>query len=229
MPNLKDMPKEERLERMRHSAAHIMAEAVLEIFPEAKLGIGPPIDNGFYYDFELPRALTLDDLPAIEERMRARVDSNVPFQPSEISKDDARKIFHDQPYKLELIEEIPPDEVIGLYKQGEFVDLCHGPHVEKTGDVAPFKLQSVAGAYWRGSEKNPMLQRIYGLLFDTKQELDDYLERLEEAARRDHRKLGRELELFTSSELVGAGPAVAPAEGRDRSGGCSRTTSWRRS
>jgi threonyl-tRNA synthetase len=211
MPKLSEMPKEERLERMRHSAAHIMAEAVMEMFPEAKLGIGPPIDNGFYYDFELPRPLTQDDLPEIEERMRKRIDSNVPFQPSAITKDEARSMFQDQPYKIELIDEIPPDEEIGLYRQGEFVDLCHGPHVETTGEVAPFKLNSVAGAYWRGSEKNPMLQRIYGLLFDSQQELDDYLQRLEEFEKRDHRKLGRELGLFMSSELLGSGlPILLP-------------------
>ena len=210
MPNLKDMPKEERLERYRHSAAHIMAEAVTEVFPEAKLGIGPPIDNGFYYDFELPRPLSTDDLPDIEERMRKRIASNVPFEPSQASKDEAAKLFKDQPYKLELIRDIPDAEV-GLYRQGEFVDLCQGPHVERTGDVPAFKLMSVAGAYWRGSEKNPMLQRIYGALFDTKEELDEYLQRLDEADRRDHRKLGRELQLFMSSELVGSGlPTLLP-------------------
>jgi threonyl-tRNA synthetase len=210
MPELKDMPKEERLERMRHSAAHIMAEAVMEMFPTAKLGIGPPIDTGFYYDFELPRALTLDDLPDIEERMRKRIESNVPFEPSAISKDEARKRLHDQPYKLELIDEIEDAEV-GLYRQGDFIDLCQGPHVSRTGEVPAFKLMSVAGAYWRGSEKRPMLQRIYGALFDTKEELDDYLQRLEEFERRDHRKLGRELHLFMSSELVGAGlPILLP-------------------
>jgi threonyl-tRNA synthetase len=144
MPELKDMSKEERLERMRHSAAHIMAEAVTEIFPTARLGIGPPIDNGFYYDFELPRALTLDDLPDIAERMQKRIASNVPFEPSAITKDEARKRFHDQPYKLELIDEIE-DAQVGLYQQGDFVDLCQGPHVSKTGEVAPFKLMSVAG------------------------------------------------------------------------------------
>ncbi len=210
MPELKDMPREERLERMRHSAAHVMAEAVMEIFPTAKLGIGPPIDNGFYYDFELPRPLTLEDLPDIEERMRNRIESNVPFEPSAITKDEARKRFHDQPYKLELIDEIEDAEV-GLYQQGEFIDLCQGPHVSKTGEVPAFKLMSVAGAYWRGSEKRPMLQRIYGALFDTKAELDDYLQRLEEFERRDHRKLGRELQLFMSSELVGSGlPILLP-------------------
>ena len=168
MPEFKDMAKEERLERMRHSAAHIMAEAVVEMFPDAKLGIGPPIDTGFYYDFQLPRTLSTEDLPEIEERMRKRIESNVPFEPSAITKDEARGIFGDQPYKIELIDEIPEDEEIGLYRQGEFVDLCHGPHVEKTGEVPDFKLMSVAGAYWRGSEDRPMLQRIYGALFDTR-------------------------------------------------------------
>jgi threonyl-tRNA synthetase len=210
MPNLKDMPKEERLERYRHSAAHIMAEAVTGMFPEARLGIGPPIDNGFYYDFELPRALSTDDLPDIEERMRKRIESNVPFEPSQVTKDEAAKLFEDQPYKLELIRDIP-DAKVGLYKQGEFVDLCQGPHVDRTGEVPAFKLMSVAGAYWRGSEKNPMLQRIYGALFDTKEELEEYLQRLDEADRRDHRKLGRELQLFMSSELVGSGlPILLP-------------------
>jgi threonyl-tRNA synthetase len=204
MAKLSDMPKEERLERMRHSAAHIMAEAVMEMFPEAKLGIGPPIDSGYYYDFGLSRALTMDDLPVIEEKMRARIESNVPFEPSLISRDEARKLFADQPYKLELIDEIP-DEELGLYRQGEFVDLCQGPHVERTGEVADFKLMSVAGAYWRGNERNPMLQRIYGALFDTKEELEAHLELIEEAARRDHRRLGRELDLFSFHEEFGPG------------------------
>jgi threonyl-tRNA synthetase len=210
MPDLKNMPKEEQLAQKRHSAAHIMAEAVVVDFPDAKLGIGPPIDNGFYYDFELPRALTLEDLPVIEERMRQRVKSDVPFVLSKISKDEARKIFKDQPYKLDLLEELP-DDGVGLCQHADFLDLCRGGHVDKTGEVPAFKLMSVAGAYWRGSEKNPMLQRIYGALFDTKEELDDYLQRLAEFERRDHRKLGRELGLFMSSELLGSGlPILLP-------------------
>ena len=204
MSDLKQVTKVERLERMRHSAAHIMAEAVMEMFPKARIGIGPPIDTGFYYDFDLPRTLTLDDLPVIEEKMRKRIDSDVPFEPSLITKDDARQRFADQPYKLELIEEIA-DEKVGLYRQGEFVDLCQGPHVERTGQVPEFKLMSVAGAYWRGDEKKPMLQRVYGALFDTKAELEEYLERIEEAARRDHRRLGRELDLFSFHEEFGPG------------------------
>jgi threonyl-tRNA synthetase len=206
----KDAAKADRLYRMRHSAAHIMAEAVLEMFPEAKFGIGPPIDSGFYYDFELPRPLTPEDLPAIEERMRARMASGVPFEHSEMSKPDALRQFRDQPFKIELIEGIP-DESVSLYRQGAFLDLCEGPHVERTSDVPPFRLLNVAGAYWRGDEKRPMLQRIYGALFETQEELDDYLHRLEEAQKRDHRKLGRDLELYMTSDLVGSGlPLLLP-------------------
>ncbi len=204
MAELEQLTKEERLHRMRHSAAHVMAEAVLEMFPEAKLGIGPPIDSGFYYDFELPRALSTEDLPVIEEKMRARIESDVPFEPDQISKGEARKVFADQPYKLELIQEIE-DAKVGLYRQGKFMDLCQGPHVSRTGEVPAFKLMSVAGAYWRGSEKNPMLQRIYGALFDTREELDQYLEQIEEAARRDHRRLGKELDLYSFHEEFGPG------------------------
>ncbi len=201
---LPDMPREERLYRMRHSAAHIMAEAVLEMFPEAQFAIGPPIDNGFYYDFLLPRALTPEDLPGIEEKMRARMTSDVPFEHSELTKEEALRLFAKQPFKVELIEGIQ-DAKVSLYRQGAFLDLCEGPHVTRTGQVPPFKLTSVAGAYWRGDEKRPMLQRIYGVMFETQEELDDYLHRMEEAAKRDHRKVGRDLELFTSNELVGAG------------------------
>ena len=201
---LQEITPEERLHRLRHSAAHIMAEAVLEMFPDAKIGIGPPIDTGFYYDFTLPRALTPEDLPVIEEKMRARVGSDVPFVREEISKDEARKLFADQPYKLELIDGIEGDKV-SLYKHGGFVDLCQGPHVERTGQVRAFKLMTVAGAYWRGSERNPMLQRIYGALFETEEELQSHLEQIEEAYRRDHRRLGRELDLFSFHEEYGPG------------------------
>jgi len=204
MLDLKSMAKEERLERMRHSAAHIMAEVVLEMFPEAKLGIGPPIDTGFYYDFDLPRPLSTDDLPVIEEKMQARIESDVLFEPSSISKAEARKRFADQPYKIELIDGIEDAEV-GLYQQGNFVDLCQGPHVERCGQVPAFKLMSVAGAYWRGDEKNPMLQRIYGALFDSKEELDAHLLQIEEALRRDHRRVGKDLDLFSFHEEFGPG------------------------
>jgi threonyl-tRNA synthetase len=198
------MTKDERLERLRHSASHVMADAVVEMFPDAKLGIGPPIDTGFYYDFTLPRALTTDDLPVIEEMMRRRVESDAPFRHEEITKDEARKLFAEQPYKLELIEEIE-DEKVSLYRQGDFVDLCAGPHVERTGQVQAFKLMSVAGAYWRGQERNPMLQRIYGALFETEEDLQSHLEQIEEALRRDHRRLGRELDLFSFHEEYGPG------------------------
>ncbi|MBI5289705.1 MAG: threonine--tRNA ligase, partial [Chloroflexi bacterium] len=208
--SLDQYPRDERLYRMRHSAAHVMAEAVLEMFPEAQFAIGPPIDNGFYYDFLLTRALTPEDLPVIETRMHERLSSNVPFEHSEMSKPEALKHFAGQPFKVELIEGIT-DEKVSIYRQGNFVDLCEGPHVERTGQVPPFKLVNVAGAYWRGDEKRPMLQRIYGIMFETQEELDDYLHRMEEAARRDHRKLGRELELFTTNDLIGSGlPSLLP-------------------
>lgn len=207
---LEQLSREDRLYRMRHSAAHIMAEAVLEMFPEARFAIGPPIDTGFYYDFELPRALTPEDLPEIEGRMRQRIASDVVFEHSEMSKADALREFASQPFKVELIEGIA-DENVSLYRQGGFLDLCEGPHVDHTAQVPPFKLVNVAGAYWRGDEKRPMLQRIYGVMFETQDELDDYLARMEEAARRDHRKLGRELDLYMTSDLVGSGlPLLLP-------------------
>ncbi|MBF6601191.1 MAG: threonine--tRNA ligase [Dehalococcoidia bacterium] len=207
---LESLSRDERLYRMRHSAAHVMAEAVFEMFPEAKFAIGPPIDTGFYYDFELPRPLTPEDLPQIEARMRRRLESDVAFERSEMPKDEALRQFHDQPFKIELIEGIAAASV-SLYRQGEFLDLCEGPHVERTGQVPPFKLLNVAGAYWRGDEKRPMLQRIYGAMFETQEELDDYLQRLDEATKRDHRKLGRELGLYMTSDLVGSGlPLLLP-------------------
>ena len=191
---------------MRHSAAHVMAEAVLKLFPEGKLGIGPPIENGFYYDFDLPRSLTPDDLGTIEGLMRERVATASPFEYRVISEDEARAMFKDQPYKLDLIDEIAKrGEELSVYHHGDFTDLCRGPHVHDTSELGAFKLMSVAGAYWRGDEHNPMLQRIYGTLFPTQDELDAYLEQLEEARRRDHRRLGKELGLFVFSEDVGPG------------------------
>ncbi|MGE5335779.1 MAG: threonine--tRNA ligase [Nitrososphaerota archaeon] len=194
------------LQRMRHSAAHVMAEAVQELFPGARFAIGPAIEDGFYYDMELPRALTPDDLPAIEERMRASIAANHPFKQSRWKREKALKYFreHDQPYKVEIIENLPDAEV-GIYEHGPFLDLCRGPHVDRTGEIGPFKLMRVAGAYWRGDEKRQMLQRIYGTAWFSQEELDAYLERLEEAKRRDHRKLGKDLDLFMISEDVGAG------------------------
>ena len=204
------LPPEEQLFRQRHSAAHVLAEAVLEMFPDAKYAIGPPIDTGFYYDFELPRPLTPDDLPKLEARMRRTYKRNLPIEGEWISKDEARRIFADQPYKLELIDDIE-DDTVGHFHHGDFEDLCRGGHTARTGQIGAFKLTHTAGAYWRGDEHRPMLQRIYGALFPTQEELDAYLEAVAEAERRDHRRLGRELELFMSSELVGQGlPTLLP-------------------
>ncbi|MHB8674839.1 MAG: threonine--tRNA ligase, partial [Candidatus Limnocylindrales bacterium] len=206
------------LERMRHSCAHVMAEAVMSVFPEAKLGIGPPIEEGFYYDFDLPRSLTPDDLKAIEERMAEIIRQDAPFVQSSMSSEDARKFFEErnQPYKVELINDLGQDHV-GIYQQNSFIDLCRGPHVESTGKIGPFKLLNVAGAYWRGDEHRPMLQRIYATAFPTQAELDVHLAKLEEAARRDHRRLGRELDLFSFSEDVGPGLVLwHPKGGRMR-------------
>jgi threonyl-tRNA synthetase len=194
----------EKLEIVRHSAAHVMAEAVQSIFPQAKFGIGPAIENGFYYDFDLPRSLTPDDLPLIEAKMNEIIASNVPFVRQEVTREEARQLFAAQPYKLELINEIA-DEKVSLYQQGSFIDLCRGPHVSSAGEIKAFKLVSIAGAYWRGDEYHPMLQRIYGVAFDTKEALAEYLEKLEEAAKRDHRKLGRDLDLFSIHEEAGPG------------------------
>jgi threonyl-tRNA synthetase len=196
--------QEAKLEQMRHSAAHVMAEAVQSLFPEAKFGIGPAIQDGFYYDFDLPRALVPDDLPTIEAKMQEIVAAGLPFIREEMDKPKALKLFSSQPYKIELIQELPDDKV-SIYRQGSFVDLCRGPHVESTGEIKAFKLTTIAGAYWRGDEKRPMLQRIYGVAFDTETELQSYLARLEEAAKRDHRKLGRELDLFSLHEEAGPG------------------------
>jgi threonyl-tRNA synthetase len=192
------------LEKMRHSASHIMAEAVQSLFPGARYGIGPAIENGFYYDFELPRPLVPEDLPLIEAKMGEIIKANTPFTCQELSREEATKLFSDQPYKLELIGELG-DEKITIYRQGNFTDLCRGPHVDKTGEVKAFKLINSAGAYWRGDEKRPMLQRIYGVAFESRKELDEYLKKLEEAARRDHRKLGKELDLFSIHEEFGPG------------------------
>ena len=200
---------DELLYRQRHSAAHIMAEAVLEMFPGAKYAIGPPIENGFYYDFDLPRPLTPEDLEAIDQRMRASIKADKPFVKSEQPKDEARAFFADQPYKLELIDGIEGQKV-GICKHGNFTDLCGYPHVESTGKVGAFKLTSVAGAYWRGDEHRPMLQRIYGVMFPTEAELADYLAKLEEAERRDHRRLGRELELFFVDPIAPGSPFFLP-------------------
>ena len=211
--------EDSELYRIRHSAAHVMAQAVVEMFPEAKYTIGPPIENGFYYDFDLPRPLTPEDLQALEKRMRQIIAGRHKFERKVVSAEQARQAFKDQPYKLELIAGLEQGNLdedgrpleskpeISLYIHDKFTDLCRGPHVEHTGQINPsaFKLMSAAGAYWRGDEHNAMLQRIYGTAWKTADELKEYLWKLEEAERRDHRKLGRDLDLFSINDEVGAG------------------------
>ena len=194
---------------MRHSAAHVMAEAVMSMFPGTKIGVGPAIEDGFYYDFELPRALTPEDLPAIEERMHKVVAADAPFVRREVSQGEALELFKDQPYKVELIRELG-DTKLSVYTHHGWSDLCRGPHLPSTGKVGPFKLLSIAGAYWRGDERRPMLQRIYGTCFPTTDALDAYLHRRAEAERRDHRKLGRELDLFLLDPIAPASPFFLP-------------------
>lgn len=187
---------------LRHTASHIMAQAVKRLWPEAKLAIGPAIDKGFYYDIDMEHTLTPEDLTKIEKEMSRIVKENLPITKSVMSRQEAIEFFKskNEDYKVELIEDLPEDAVISCYTQGDFTDLCAGPHVASTGKVKAFKLQSIAGAYWRGDEKNKMLQRIYGTAFEKKEELDAYLHMLEEAAKRDHRKLGKELGLFVIKE-----------------------------
>ncbi len=199
------------LYRVRHSTAHVMAQAVLEMFPDAQIAIGPPIEDGFYYDFDLPRSLTPEDLEQIETRMREILAGKHAYVKKVISADEARQLFKDQVYKLELIDGLeqggfdeygePLDEKpeISIYTQDTFTDLCRGPHVSDTGRINPaaLKLLNVAGAYWRGDENKPMLQRIYGTAWKTADELEQYLWRLEEAKKRDHRRLGKDLDLFS--------------------------------
>ena len=219
MANAKEQYIDSELYKIRHSTAHIMAQAVLEKFPEGKVAIGPAIEDGFYYDFDLPRPLTPEDLESIEKRMRGIIQSGLSFERRVVSADEAKVIFKDQPFKLELIEGLEAGELddegnpvsekpeISIYSQGGFTDLCRGPHVENSRQINPaaIKLLNVAGAYWRGDEKRPMLQRIYGTAWSTPNELKDYLWRVEEAKKRDHRKLGQELDLFSINEEIGAG------------------------
>ena len=195
----------EALELLRHSAAHVMAEAVLELFPDAHFGIGPAIEDGFYYDLEIGRTFTPEDLEAIESKMREIVSAEQPFGRCVLTRAEAGKVFADQPYKLELISELPDDAEISTYASGPFTDLCRGPHLPHSGWVKAFKLMKVAGAYWRGDSERPMLQRIYGTAWFSEKDLDAYLTRLEEAEKRDHRKLGKELDLFHFDELAGSG------------------------
>ncbi|MFC2036574.1 threonine--tRNA ligase, partial [Chloroflexota bacterium] len=211
---------DEKLYKLRHSTAHVMAEAVLEMFPEGKLAFGPPIENGFYYDFDLPRPLTLEDLAEIEERMKVIVKGKYPFEYRDISVDEAKAMFAEQPYKIDQIEKLASGEEdehgeagaepvgnLSIYAHRNFTDLCRGPHLEHTGQIPAnaFKLLNVAGAYWRGDENQPMLQRIYGTVWLSRKELRAHLAWLEEVEKRDHRRLGRDLDLFSFHEDAGAG------------------------
>ncbi len=205
------------LERLRHSTSHVLATAILKIWPEAQFAAGPPVDNGFYYDVDLPHRISPDDFEKIEAEMKKEIKANHPFERLEVSRDEALELgkkgrlaaLTDRPepskYKIDIIENIPPDEKISLYRSGDFIDLCAGPHVMRTGNIGAFKLTTVASAYYKGDEKNPQLQRVYGTAFKTKKELDDYFAMIEEARKRDHRKLGKELELFVFDDDVGPG------------------------
>ncbi|MFZ2834546.1 MAG: threonine--tRNA ligase, partial [Candidatus Moraniibacteriota bacterium] len=201
---------------LRHSTSHVMAAAVLEMFPEAKFAIGPSIENGFYYDFDLPRTLIPEDLEILEEKMKAIIKANHPFEKAEISIEEALKDFKklEQDYKLELIDELSNkgEEKVSIYKSGHFVDLCSGPHLDSTGEIPAdaFKLTKISGAYWRGDEKNKMLQRIYGLAFASKNDLKEYLHMFEEAEKRDHRKIGKELDLFSFHDVAPGMPFFHP-------------------
>src|SRR5437868_4529769 len=205
------------IERLRHSASHVLATAILKIWPEAQFAAGPPVENGFYYDVDLPQRISPDNFKKIEAEMKKEIKANHPFERMEVSRDEALALgkkgrlaalserHEPSRYKLDIIENIPPDEKISLYRSGEFIDPCAGPHVMRTGNIGAFKLTNVASAYYKGDEKNPQLQRVYGTAFKTKKELDDYFAMLEEAKKRDHRKLGRELELFVFDDDVGPG------------------------
>ena len=205
------------LQRLRHSASHVLATAILKIWPEAQFAAGPPVENGFYYDVDLPHRISPDDFEKIEAEMKKEIKANHPFERIEVSRDEALELgkkgrlaaLSERPepseFKVDIIENIPPDEKISLYRSGDFIDLCAGPHVMRTGNIGAFKLTNVASAYYKGDEKNPQLQRVYGTAFKTKKELDDYFEMLEEAKKRDHRKLGKELELFVFDDDVGPG------------------------
>ena len=209
------MSEMNELQILRHSASHVMAQAVKRLFPEVKLAIGPAIDTGFYYDFDTPNPFTAEDLEKIEAEMKKIAKENLKIERFELPRAEALELMKDEPYKVELINELPEDAVISFYKQGEFTDLCAGPHVNYTSKVKAYKLLSATGAYWRGDEKNKMLQRIYATAFLTKDELQADLDRREEAKKRDHNKLGRELELFTTSDVIGQGlPILLPKGAR---------------
>ncbi len=209
------MNEQNELQILRHSASHVLAQAVKRLFPDVKLAIGPSIENGFYYDFDSEHKFTADDLLLIEAEMKKIAKENLKIERFELPRDEALNLMKDEPYKVELINDLPDDSVISFYKQGEFTDLCAGPHVAYTSKVKAYKLLSATGAYWRGDEHNKMLQRIYGTAFQNKTELEEYLLQLEEAKKRDHNRLGRELELFTTSDLIGQGlPILLPKGAR---------------
>ncbi len=215
--NILTFNEDEGRRAFRHTAAHILSQAVKRLFPEAKLAIGPAIDNGFYYDFDLEGGFSNEDLDKIEAEMKKIVKEDLSIECFQLPREEAIKFMkeQDEPYKVELIEDLPEGEIITFYKQGEFTDLCAGPHLMTTKPVKAFKLTKLAGAYWRGNEKNKMLARIYGTAFTKKAELDEYLEAVEEAKKRDHNKLGRELKLFTTSEPIGQGlPLLMPKGAR---------------
>src|SRR6184192_1246377 len=205
------------IERLRHSASHVLATAISKIWPEAQFAAGPPVENGFYYDVDLPHRISPEDFEKIEVEMKKEIKANHTFEKMEVSRDEALEMGkkgrlaalsdrkEPSKFKIDIIEGIPAGEKISLYRNGEFIDLCAGPHVMRTGNIGAFKLTSVASAYYKGDEKNPQLQRVYGTAFKTKKELDDYFAMLEEAKKRDHRKLGRELELFVFDDDVGPG------------------------
>src|SRR5258708_1716146 len=205
------------VERLRHSASHILATAILNIWPEAQFAAGPPVENGFYYDVDLPHRISPDDFEKIEAEMKKEIKANHTFEKMEVSRDEALKMGKQgrlaalsdrndpSKFKIDIIENIPEGETISLYRNGDFIDLCAGPHVMRTGNVGAFKLTSVASAYYKGDEKNPQLQRVYGTAFKTRKELDDYFAMLEEAKKRDHRKLGKELEIYIIDDDVGPG------------------------
>jgi len=203
-----------KIETIRHSLAHILATSVQELYPGTKFGIGPAIENGFYYDFDLPQTLTPEDLSKIEKKMKEIIKQNISFKKRECSRSDLEQLFKGQPYKLELIKEQKEEEMT-IYESGKFIDLCRGPHVKSTKEIPldAFKLTRIAGAYWRGSERNPMLTRIYGISFKTKKELEKYLQKEAEVEKRDHRILGQKLDLFSISEEVGAGLVIFHPKG----------------
>ncbi|MFH1461306.1 MAG: threonine--tRNA ligase, partial [Patescibacteria group bacterium] len=199
----------DKIEVIRHSTAHLMAAAVNQLFKGVKFGIGPTIENGFYYDFDLPCSLKPEDLPKIEKKIKELIKKDIKFEKKEVSFEEAKKIFRNQPYKLELIQDLKKEKnkKVTIYQAGDFIDLCKGPHIKSAREIKPeaFKLTSLAGAYWKGNEKNKMLQRVYGVAFNTKKELNQYLKQQQEAEKRDHRVLGQKLELFAFNNEVGAG------------------------